>query len=53
MSNWKITSFYYLEAESEAEAWSLATLELPSDSQITKIKREQNIVGYTYVASSD
>ena len=42
MSSWKVTSFYYLEAESEAEAWSLATLELPNDSQITKIKREQN-----------
>jgi hypothetical protein len=40
MTNWKVTSHYYLEAESEAEAWSMATLELPSNSQITTLEEE-------------
>jgi hypothetical protein len=40
MTNWKVTSYYYLEAESEAEAWSMATLELPNNSQITTLEGE-------------
>ena len=40
MTNWKVTSYYYLEAESEGEAWSMASLELPGNSQITKLERE-------------
>jgi len=40
MTNWKVISYYYLEAESEGEAWSMATLDLPNNSQITAIERE-------------
>jgi hypothetical protein len=40
MTNWKVTSYYYLGAESEGEAWSMASLELPRNSQITKLERE-------------
>ena len=40
MTNWRVTSHYYLEAESEAEAWSMATLELPNNSQITTLEGE-------------
>ncbi len=38
MTNWRVTSYYYLEAGSEAEAWSMATLELPNNSQITTLE---------------
>jgi hypothetical protein len=40
MTNWKVTSHYYLEADNEAEAWSMATLELPNNSQITALEGE-------------
>lgn len=40
MTNWKVNSYYYLEAESEGEAWSMASLELPDNSQITTLERE-------------
>ena len=40
MSDWKVISHYYLEAESEGEAWSMATLDLPHDSQITALEKE-------------
>ncbi len=44
MSNWKVTSFYYLKADSENEAWSMATLELPDSAQIIRLeeKGEEN-----------
>ena len=41
MTNWKVSSYYYLEAESEGEAWSMASLELPDNSQITTLERER------------
>ena len=37
MSKWKVYSFYYLDADNENEAWSKATLELPANTQITKL----------------
>jgi hypothetical protein len=40
MTNWKVTSYYYLEAESEGEAWTMASLELPDNSQITTLEGE-------------
>lgn len=42
MPEWKVTAFFYVEAGSEGEAWSKATLDLPQDSQITKLEREEN-----------
>lgn len=39
MTDWKVTSHYYLKAENQTEAWSMATLELPNDSQITKLEK--------------
>lgn len=41
MSEWQIKSFYYLKANSESEAWSLANLELPAGSQITSISESE------------
>jgi len=40
MSNWKVTSFYYLKADSENEAWSMATLELPDSAQIIRLEEK-------------
>jgi hypothetical protein len=41
MSNWKIKSEYYIKADNKDEAWSMATLELPKDSQIIEIERDR------------
>jgi hypothetical protein len=41
MNNWKIKSEYYIKADNKDEAWSMATLELPKDSQIIEIEREE------------
>jgi len=43
MSKWRVDFFYYLDADNENEAWSKATLELPINTQITKLKREISV----------
>jgi hypothetical protein len=40
MSNWKVRAELYIEADNKDEAWSMATLNLPKDSQIIEIERE-------------
>jgi hypothetical protein len=40
MSNWKIKVQFYIEADNKDEAWSMATLELPENSEIIEIERE-------------
>lgn len=40
MSNWKIRAEFYIKANNKDEAWSMATLDLPKDSQIIEIERE-------------
>ncbi len=42
MSNWKIKVQFYIEADNKDEAWSMATLELPENSQIIEIEREND-----------
>jgi hypothetical protein len=41
MSNWKIKSQFYIKADNKDEAWSMATLELPENSQIIEIEGEE------------
>lgn len=48
MSKWKVVSYYYLEAESEGEAWSMASLELPDNSQINTLKNWRASNGAAY-----
>jgi hypothetical protein len=41
MNNWKIKAEFYIKADNKDEAWSMATLELPKNSQIIEIERER------------
>jgi len=42
MTEWKITAYFYVEAENESAAWSSANLMLMENSQITEIKEFKN-----------
>ena len=43
MSNWKVRAEIYIKADNKDEAWSMATLDLPKNSQIIEIERERVI----------
>ena len=42
MSEWQVIAEFYLEASNEGEAWSMATLDLPKDAQIIKLKEKES-----------
>ncbi len=44
MSNWTVKAELYIKADNKDEAWSMATLDLPKDSQIIEIEREEERV---------